>query len=278
MVYIPRRLGGLVDAIMEIELDEPVRFTVMPNGKIELLFMLEGSEVDEFFMSGDEPGNRVSPLHEFSLFFGASTGPQFLSARRLRGVVIIMSTLAAKAFFGIPASELWNRTIVPTMLDPRISEIQDKLNTLGSFRERAQFLEKVLWERIEGSPELPVFLSLSQGMENYFSSENDLVPSAQVVLDHVGYSRSQLHRLSKEWLGGTIDQGARLHQFRRALHLLHRTGDPVAEVAAGNGYFDQAHFAHRFSQHAGMTPSQYRRATKDVSFDTVVWEKSTESA
>jgi hypothetical protein len=54
--YIPKSLFGIVDVIVQFKSDEAQSFKVLPNGKIELQFILEGTE--GFQNRLDESHNR----------------------------------------------------------------------------------------------------------------------------------------------------------------------------------------------------------------------------
>ena len=43
--YVPKSLFGIVDVIVQFQSNSPQSFKVLPNGKIELQFLLEGSDI-----------------------------------------------------------------------------------------------------------------------------------------------------------------------------------------------------------------------------------------
>jgi len=47
-------------------------------------------------------------------------------------------------------------------------------------------------------------------------------------------------------------------RVRRAQELLAGTDLPISEIALASGFSDQSHFARRFRQHVGVSPTDYR--------------------
>ena len=49
-------------------------------------------------------------------------------------------------------------------------------------------------------------------------------------------------------------------RIERAMAALASTGQPIADIAVANGFYDQSHFTNVFRRHTRMTPAEYRRA------------------
>jgi AraC-like DNA-binding protein len=269
--YLPRSLGGIVDVIAEARIgDTSKRAWIMPNGSIEIAFFLDGSRVDGFYMGSDADSERGS-RNSFSLLFGAQTRPQVVMARETDVVLVMMSPIAAKLLFGIPASEVHNRTIEPNMIQGDLAMIEDELNTLPSFRERAQFLEGYLLRRLRAQSEIPPFVSFTR---HGYHALRDADPfwMSKTLIDKSGYSSVHMNRLAKIWLGTTLNRYEALFRFRNALDRMQAPDVNLAQVAAECGYHDQAHFTHSFKEYSGLTPSAYRAASK-VGIDTLFFEE-----
>ncbi|WP_406490937.1 helix-turn-helix domain-containing protein [Streptomyces sp. NBC_01604] len=74
-------------------------------------------------------------------------------------------------------------------------------------------------------------------------------------------SRCQQHSLAqrfKELIGVTPKRLARSYRFAATVLSINPAG-PIdwADLAAGAGYFDQAHFGHEFRAFTGLTPTRY---------------------
>jgi AraC-like DNA-binding protein len=74
-----------------------------------------------------------------------------------------------------------------------------------------------------------------------------------------GYSHRTLIDLFAGAVGLTPKRYARVRRFHVALRRASQHAS-WADIAAGLGYSDQAHFSREFREFAGVTPSGYRRA------------------
>lgn len=266
--YVPRVLGGLVDVIAEAHTERSLKKAwIMPGGGVEIAFFLDGATIESFFMGDDAPAERGS-RSSFSLLFGASTKPQVVVAPESRCVIVMMAPIAARLIFGIPASEIHNRTVEPTMIQRDLAMIEDRLNAKASFNERAKFLEGYFLERLRGQMDGPPFVSLARHAQQVLLGADPFWLS-RALIDRTGYSAVHVNRLSKEWLGTTVDRYEALFRFRKALTLMQADDVSMAAVAATAGYHDQAHFTNRFKQYSGLTPSEYLLAPK-AGMDTLI--------
>lgn len=264
-LYLPRRLGGLVDFIAELRQSLPVRKRILPGGKVELAFLLDGSDVTEFYMGWDTPSDR-GPRNDFGLVFSVSNRPQIVSARRIHILLVLMNPAAAMLLFGVPASEFTNRTVRLADLGIHTAALQDRLNSLPSFTERAQAVEEWILNRLRHSGNPPNFLAIAQNVIDIFG-DGRTVPDGRQVMDFTGYSTAHANRLAKQWLGLPVERYAALTVYRKALALLNSPLS-LAEVATRAGYFDQAHFTRRFKEYSGVSPGQYR-LTHRTGLDTL---------
>jgi len=274
--YVPRSLGGIVDVIAEARIgDTSQRAWIMPNGSIEIAFFLDGSKVDGFYMGSDADSERGS-RNSFSLLFGAQSKPQVVMARETNVVLVMMSPIAAKLLFGISASEVHNRTIEPTMIQGDLAMIEDELNTLPSFRERARFLEGYLLRRLRAQSDIPPFVSFTRHGQHVLR-DADPFWMGKTLIDRSGYSSVHMNRLAKIWLGTTLKRYEALFRFRDALGRMQAPEVNLAQVAAESGYHDQAHFTHSFKEFSGLTPSAYLAASK-IGIDTLLFEELPEKS
>lgn len=78
-----------------------------------------------------------------------------------------------------------------------------------------------------------------------------------------GYSSRYVRKRFKEAYGISPKQYSNIMRFQNSLKLLASCGkDSLSNLAAGNGYFDQAHFIHDFKKYATVTPSQFIHLTQ----------------
>jgi len=73
-----------------------------------------------------------------------------------------------------------------------------------------------------------------------------------------GVSSTHLAQRFKELIGVTPKRLARSQRFAATV-LAIDPAEPIdwGDVAAGAGYFDQAHFGHEFREFTGLTPTRY---------------------
>ncbi|MCX4704001.1 helix-turn-helix domain-containing protein [Streptomyces sp. NBC_01373] len=73
-----------------------------------------------------------------------------------------------------------------------------------------------------------------------------------------GVSSTHLAQRFKELIGVTPKRLARSYRFAATVLSINPAG-PIdwADLAAGAGYFDQAHFGHEFRAFTGLTPTRY---------------------
>lgn len=257
-VSVPRGLHGIVDHIFELR-SGPARHLVMPWGKVEIVFFLEDSSVSEFSLGEDSESKRT-PGGDKAFLLCAANRPISVAARQLHLVLAQMNPAAATLLFGIPASELRNRSIPPAALGIDISGVYERLNQAQTFQQRADILGSWLRQRLETKAASPRFLSYSAHVTDIFG-DGRVVPYTEQALDLTGYSAAQANRLSKQWLGVSLERHLSLLRFRKALSLLNSPMD-LAQVAAEAGYFDQAHFTRTFSKFSGISPGQYRQTPR----------------
>ena len=257
-IYIPQRLEGIVDFIGEMEQDRPGRALVMPEGKVEIAFFLEGSDVAEFYMGEDSPADR-GVRKETSLIFSVANRPQIV-AGQIHVLLALMSPAAAMLLFGIPASALANRSVEPREVGVDVRPLEDVLRTLPNFEMRSRALEAWMVNRLGAIADLPDFISFRGALVDLFRDGRD-VPKVDQVLDLTGYSRAHANRLSRQWTGLSLEKTLALKRYRKALRLVN-SPMPLADVAAAAGYFDQAHFTHRFTEYSGISPSNYRHTPR----------------
>jgi len=73
----------------------------------------------------------------------------------------------------------------------------------------------------------------------------------------------QIERHFQKWMGMTPKYYQRILRVKQSLELIQRSPDiPLADLAAEQGFADQAHMTREFSHIAKITPKQYSRLVK----------------
>ncbi|MEN8374330.1 MAG: AraC family transcriptional regulator [Gemmatimonadota bacterium] len=88
-------------------------------------------------------------------------------------------------------------------------------------------------------------------------------PAAARLAADAGVSASHLSRAFRDAFGCSIPRYLRDLRVRRAALLLAETPDPVSAVALDAGFYDQSHLTRSFRAALGVTPSAYRRMSRD---------------
>lgn len=82
------------------------------------------------------------------------------------------------------------------------------------------------------------------------------------VASCVGVHPVHLARTFREHYGQTVGEHIRKLRIDYAADRLSESPMPLAEIAERAGFSDQSHFCRLFRRHTGMTPSQFRKASR----------------
>ncbi|MEU3409532.1 AraC family transcriptional regulator [Streptomyces sp. NPDC006670] len=169
--------------------------------------------------------------------------------------------LGAYRLLALPMRELTNQVVdLDDVLGPEAGVLVERLAAARGWAARFDLLDAVLLARLgrgpEPAPEVEHAWRLLAGADG-------AVPIARLA-DEVGWSRGYLVRRFTEQVGLTPKTSARVLRFRRAAQLL--AGGPVdlARLAAGCGFYDQAHLTREFRALAGLTPGRMATAARPV--------------
>lgn len=86
--------------------------------------------------------------------------------------------------------------------------------------------------------------------------------SIGALQQRTGWSRTRFHATFRRQIGVPPKVFARVVRFRRALMMVGADAAPLARIAQDAGYYDQAHFNAEFRELAGVTPGEFRAATR----------------
>ncbi|MBK9176787.1 MAG: AraC family transcriptional regulator [Flavobacteriales bacterium] len=253
-MHIPASLAPLVHAIWEQRAEHPSDWTILPSGRVELIFNL-GPRMED--LKGKRVGGAFNPTEQFCFLSGLHTRPLRMSFPRCHVMGVQMEPLAVKALFGIPCVEVRDWAVRGEDVMDDIAMIEDRLRGPGSFTMKAHWLEAHLHGILRSSPELDE----AQRMRSAVDEMVRLCMAGEEVhpADFTGYSRMHTHRLFNAWTGLPPGEFLRLRRFINVMGHVHTGEDDLTAVAHQHGYFDQAHFNHHFQRFAGMSPGRYRR-------------------
>jgi AraC-like DNA-binding protein len=231
---------------------EPDR--ILPDGCCELIF-----HCGDHFTQQLEANTRAQPRR---LLIGPTTHAVVVSPGHSVDVIGIRFRPAGSALLGgAPARELRDSALDAQDAGVRIpAELLEVLASLGSDRDRARVLDRVLLRRLENTSLDHQMLALQRCI---VESGGEL--RTRWLAQVAGLSMRQLQRRFHTATGLTPKLLSRLVRLQRALVVVQERHNTLASVAASAGYADQAHFTRDFREFAGVSPSEYFRGERQLS-------------
>jgi AraC family transcriptional regulator len=104
-------------------------------------------------------------------------------------------------------------------------------------------------------------LCLKQAKEELHERFSERISLADIA-HSVGFHPVHFARMFRRYFGCSMGEYVRLRRIECASFALKSTRAPLAEIAVQCGFFDQSHFTKTFQDIVGVTPSQYRLATR----------------
>jgi hypothetical protein len=209
---------------------DPQPQLVFPDGHMEIIFHL----AEPFALVGQD---AVASRQSTALLAGQIWEPLVLQQSRSADVVAIrFQPGGAAGFVRFPQHEVAGE--IKNLEDfwgNQARQFHDALGEARSPQSRLQVLERLL---LEMRPQPPVSLGM--------------------------LSQRQYRRRFEETVGLPPKLHQRILRFQRALDALGKR--PIADVAIGCGYYDQAHLIRDFKQFAGLTPTAWLRGQQNVLF------------
>ncbi len=257
--YIPTKLNEIVDLIWEQKIPTNGKFTVLPSGKIELLFPLYRQvEVSAKNISFEE-----NPVKNHACFLsGLHTRPLKMAFDQFHTIGIQMKPTAVKTFFGIPLCEIRDYFVEGKIILSHIQMMEDIVHGPGTFLEKAKWIEHFLLKQIHETPELHQAIKLNKTIQTLLAQKKD--SSYKTIEELMGYSRTHTYRIFNEWFGTSAHTYQKLVQFIQTMETLHNPSFKLNAVGLANGYYDQSHFIRSFQEFSEMTPGAYRKQMSDV--------------
>lgn len=171
---------------------------------------------------------------------------------RAAGVQVDLEPTALTRLTGVPARELWQRTVrLEDVLGREGELLAESLAGLPQGAARFAALDEVLGRGLAAAPPHP-YPDLEIAWRLLRSSQGRM--RIEALARAVGCSRRHLARRFDQEIGMSPKQAARLMRFEAARRQL-RSGD-LARVASDCGYADQAHLSREFREFAGVPPTR----------------------
>jgi AraC-like DNA-binding protein len=225
---------------------------LMPDGSVELVINLKEDEAriyDRENLNKYErlPGALLCGPH--SSFFVIDTAQQACV------IGIHFKPGGAFPFFKMPASELHNLHVsledlwgnAAGLLRERVLEAP---TPEAKFRVLEQSLLAQAFRPLERHRAVNFALGLFRNIHT--------APAIADLAGHIGISSRRFIQLFSNEVGITPKLFSRVQRFQQVLQAIQAGADlSWADMAAGCGYFDQAHFIHDFREFSGINPTTY---------------------
>lgn len=219
---------------------------VIPTGSVSLIFHRA-----DMMMSRTE--GRLQPRAFVS---GVSTGFSDLRATGVLDMfVVVFRPPGSGAFLNAPVGEFRNMNVsVEDTGDSELMALSEMIMEARSDESAVAMVERFLVSRLHGHDE---YTHRRIGMALQ-AINNDPDANVGVVAGIACLSAKQFNRVFSAQVGVRPKEFMRIVRFQRALYIL-QSGQPVnfAQLAAGCGYYDQAHMIREFREFSGYTPLEY---------------------
>jgi AraC-like DNA-binding protein len=170
------------------------------------------------------------------------------------GIEVQLSPLGCRSLLGLPAGELWDRSLHGDEVLGRIArELRERVGAASTWADRFAACDVVLGQLVVDDP-------VPAGVRAAWTAvigSGGSVPVADLA-HGVGWSRRHLAESFRREIGCSPKLASRVVRFERTVALLRRPDRPgLAEVAAWAGYYDQPHLNRDFLALAGCSPTDW---------------------
>jgi AraC-like DNA-binding protein len=225
---------------------------LMPDGSMELVINLKQDEARIYDRENLEkcerlPGALLCGPH--SSFFVIDT------AQQASVIGVHFKPGGAFPFFKMPAVELHNLHVsLEDLWGHEARLLRERLLEAPTPQKKFQVIEDCLlaqaFKPLERHRAVGFALDLFRNIHT--------APAMADVSDRIGISSRRFIQLFSNEVGFTPKLFARVRRFQQVLQMIHTGAEfDWADVAAGCGYFDQAHFIHDFKEFSGINPTTY---------------------
>ncbi len=219
----------------------------MPTGNVDLVINLRADRIRVFESACDEMGIvcRGAIVH------GAQTRSFVLDDLKEVHFVGVHFKPGGAGLLGLPANELTNLHVgLEDLWGAQARSLRERLLACVTPQECFTLLERELLMRLCSRVLVhPVISSVLRGKE---------VERVAELQRESGYRERRFTSLFAQAVGLTPKKYLRVRRLASVLRQLAGARASLAEVAFANGYSDQAHLAHDFSDLTGVTPSTYK--------------------
>lgn len=249
---VPAPLRGHVSHILVYRESIPqgaeVTEHVLPDGALRLIFNL-----------GDAPsvGDAIDPAMQA---IGASAAPAIVRMRgRMHGISVTLRPGAAVDLLGVPAGEIESSAIaLDTLWGGDSAALLEHMAALRSDAARVVLLGGMLQRRLGFHHATSTTNADTATYAAQLIAAGHGQRPLREIAATVGIGERRLQQLFHQHVGmspRTASRLARMHACLRALR--HQSRPAWADLAAGNGFYDQSHLVNEFRAICGMTPGEF---------------------
>jgi AraC-like DNA-binding protein len=218
--------------------------------------------IDDPIVMAAHPDPAQRPGSYATLVGGLHARPALITVPgRQSGVFLGLHPLGARRLLGIPAGELADRDVgVDQVAAALADELQGRIRDAATWPQRFAAVEAVLGARLAAADRVPAPApELAEAWRILLRSGG----GARVdrLAERTGWSARHLGARFRAEIGLTPKTAARVIRFDRARRAFAAApGGDLARIAAGTGYFDQAHLARDFRAFAGCSATAWLAA------------------
>lgn len=189
----------------------------------------------------------VAGLHERSVLVGSGGDAHCLQ--------VDLTPPGARRLFGLDLGLLRDRVVeLEDLIGAEAGRLEDRLTGAPGWTARFALLDAWLGARLgPAAPPPPEIAAAWRALRR----SSGAAPVAELAR-RAGLSRQAFAVRFEREIGLGPKRAARLLRLERALAMLGDRGVPLAEAAAGCGYYDQAHFNRDVRAFCGQTPRELR--------------------
>jgi AraC-like DNA-binding protein len=249
---VPRPpLDGLIDDLYYLDGVPPYSRLTLPAAPAPLLIV----NLEAPFLIRSGTADEAAEYADGCVVTTPTRAWEFGYPPRTRSVGVHFKPWGLASFLPMPAADLCDRpaTVERIWGRPAVAELRDRLTVADAPHEMLTLLEEELMRRLRETDGL----ELVRRTSSVIAATHGAVAISDLGVAAV-VSSTYLAKRFKEVIGVTPKRMARSYRFTATMLAIDFAA-PIdwGDVAAGAGYFDQAHFGHEFREFTGLTPTRY---------------------
>lgn len=228
----------------------PATHRGLPSPYLTLILTL-----DDPLVIAAHPDAHQAPGRYDALIGGLHLAPALIAHDgRQSGVQVAVHPLGCRALLGVPAGALAGTdAALADVVGARVAaELRERLHAAPTWPARFAAVDTALRRRVRGGTD--VHPDVAYAFDRLLATGGRV--GVAELAGEIGWSARHLANRFRAEIGLRPKEAARVVRFDRARRSL-VPGRRLADVAAGAGYFDQAHLAREFQAMAGVPASRW---------------------